>query len=199
MRIVGILLAAGQGRRFGGDKLLARLADGTPVGVQAARNLKTALAEVIAVVRPGDNELERALAATGIDVSVCPGAHEGMGVSLAHAVRARADADGWVVALGDMPLVSPATIGRIRIALEQGAGIVAPTYRGERGHPVGFAKAFGSQLAALGGDAGARDVVRAARGQLVLVECDDPGVVADIDTRDALERVSATTPPAPRG
>ena len=109
MRIVGVLLAAGQGTRFGGDKLLARLADGTPVGVMAARNLAAALHEAIAVVRPEDVRLAQLLGIAGIAVEPCPSAWQGMGSSLAHAVRARPDADGWIVALADMPKVRPET------------------------------------------------------------------------------------------
>ncbi|RPI41749.1 MAG: nucleotidyltransferase family protein [Betaproteobacteria bacterium] len=191
MRIVGILLAAGRGSRFGGDKLRARLEDGTAIGVQAARNLKAALPESIAVVRPEDGELSRMLAATGIEVTPCPDAAVGMGASLSHAVRARADADGWIVALADMPLIRPQTILRIAAALGSGARIAAPAFRGQRGHPVGFAAGLGKRLAALTGDAGARDIVRDEARQVVLVEVDDPGVLADIDTPAELERVTA--------
>jgi len=182
MRIVGILLAAGQGTRFGGDKLLAALGDGTAVGVAAARNLATVMTEVIAVVRPEDARLIHLLAATGVAVQRCPTAWKGMGSSLAHAVQASAEADGWIVALADMPLVRPETIRAVASALEDGAALVAPAYRGERGHPVGFARDYGARLAALAGDAGARDILRAERERIMLLECDDPGVVADVDT-----------------
>lgn len=51
--IVGILLAAGRGSRFGSDKLLHPLADGTPMAVAAAASLLQACGRVIAVLRPG--------------------------------------------------------------------------------------------------------------------------------------------------
>ncbi len=59
--IVGVLLAAGSATRFGGDKLLAPLVDGAPIGVAALRNLGPAVDVVLAVVRPGDNALAAAL------------------------------------------------------------------------------------------------------------------------------------------
>ena len=77
-RIVGILLAAGAGVRFGGGKLLARLPDGASIGTRAAGNLLAALADVTAVVRPGDDALARELAATGATVTVCDDADAGM-------------------------------------------------------------------------------------------------------------------------
>ena len=192
MRIVGILLAAGRGSRFGGDKLRAVLADGVPIGVESARTLHSVLAESIAVVRPEDVELARMLASSGIGVSPCPEAHLGMGASLAHAVRASANADGWVVALADMPMVQAATIARVVDALTHGALIAAPRYSGKRGHPVGFAASLGPQLAALTGDAGARDILRHEADRIVLVDVDDPGILADIDTPAELARASSS-------
>ncbi|MCC6535772.1 MAG: nucleotidyltransferase family protein [Burkholderiales bacterium] len=190
MRIVAILLAAGRGSRFGGDKLLAPLAGGTPLGVQAARSLKAVFGDTVAVVRPEDDALARLLRAAGVEVLACPDAHLGMGSSLAHGVRARSDADAWVVALADMPLVRSDTLVRIAAALRAGALIAAPCYRGERGHPVGFAASLGARLAALSGDVGAREVVQAERAGLVLVEVDDAGVLADIDTQAELASVA---------
>ena len=67
--------------------------------------------------------------------------------------------------------------------LKAGRHLVAPTYDGRRGHPVGLGKRFCAQLLALDGDAGARDIIAAHQGDLVLIECDDPGVLQDIDRR----------------
>jgi len=154
---------------------------GTPVGAAAATHLVAALSDVVAVVRPGDHLLQRALEATGARVVACPRADEGMGASLACAVAAAADADGWVVALGDMPWIAPATISAVADALRAGAEIAAPAHRGERGHPVAFARAYGPLLAALTGDEGARAILNARQWLLRLVDVDDAGTLRDID------------------
>ena len=73
-------------------------------------------------------------------------------------LRAAPDADGWLIALADMPFVRPETIRAVLAALAKGAAIAAPSYRGERGHPVGFARAFYEELSTLKGDAGAREL-----------------------------------------
>jgi molybdenum cofactor cytidylyltransferase len=182
LSIVGILLAGGSATRFGSDKLLHPLPDGTPIAVAAARNLIAAVPRVVAVVRPGAPALERGLRATGVEVTVCDRASEGMGVTLAHAVRASGAADGWIVALADMPFIRPETIRRVAGAIAGGAPIAAPDYRGSRGHPVGFDAKFGIALRALAGDTGAREIVKANAAAVVRVEVDDPGVVRDIDT-----------------
>ena len=182
MSAVGILLAGGAATRFGSDKLLHPLPGGTPIALASFRNLHAALPRVVAVVRPGADVLARLLQEGGAEVTVCERADDGMGTTLAHAVRAARGADGWVVALADMPFIRPDTIRRVAARLAAGASLVAPRYAGERGHPVGFAARFGPALAALTGDAGARSLVAAERGALELLDCDDPGVVRDIDT-----------------
>ncbi len=188
MNISAILLAAGAGSRFGGDKLLHPLADGVAIGAHAARNLSAAGLDVIAVVKPGDFPLADMLEQEGCYVTFCRDAGRGMGASLAHGVAGCSGADGWVIALADMPSIKSATIAAVARELAAGRELVAPAYRGERGHPVGFGRRFAAQLLALGGDSGARDIIAAHKGEMVLVECDDPGVLHDIDRREDLTK-----------
>jgi molybdenum cofactor cytidylyltransferase len=181
--IIGILLAAGTGSRFGGDKLLHPLPDGVAIAAHAARNMFAAGLNVTAVVRPGDFPLADMLEQEGCAVTVCPGAARGMGASLAHAIASERGADGWVVALADMPKIMPATIAAVAAALQQGARIVAPQFNNQRGHPVGFGAALCSELIALDGDQGARLLLDKHRDSLKLIECADAGVLYDIDRR----------------
>ena len=180
--ICGILLAAGAAKRFGSDKLMHPLAGGTPVAVTALANLRAAIPHVIAVVRPGVPMLENRLSEAGATVILCANADDGMGASLATAVGASVDVDGWVIALADMPYIRSETIGKIAASLAAGAAIVAPAYRGERGHPVGLSARFRVQLEALRGDEGARLLLKENAGLVTLIEVDDPGVCRDIDT-----------------
>ena len=181
MRIVGLLLAAGSAKRFGSDKLLHRLQHGVPIAVQAARHLKAEVSRVVAVVRPKSDDLAGLLRAEGCDVVVCPNADEGMGMSLAYAVRAAGPADAYLIALADMPFVRPTSIAALRDALAGGAQIAVPYFRTRRGHPVGISGEFQNELEALVGDEGARKVLAAHDADLVKVPVGDPGVIRDID------------------
>lgn len=181
MNIVGVLLAAGSASRFGSNKLLHALPHGVSMSVQAARNLKSALPRVIAVLRPGADETARVLAEAGCEIHFCRNAAEGMGASLACAVKAAPEADGWLVALADMPFVRPTSIGAVRDALVKGADLAAPYFRARRGHPVGIGKRFRGQLESASGDEGARKLLIEQEKWLVKVPVGDPGVVRDID------------------
>ena len=193
-KVRGILLAAGSSSRFGSNKLLQVLVDGvnagTPVAVAAARNLAAALPHPLAVVRPGPDiaELHAALAAAGCEVVVCAEAHEGMGASLACAVRASSDAAGWLVALADMPFIRPETIAEVASWVGNGAAVAAPSYRGRRGHPVCFSYYQREELLALRGDEGARKVFDRHGGLGNLVRVNDPGILRDIDVPGDLLR-----------
>jgi molybdenum cofactor cytidylyltransferase len=181
---VGILLAAGSGSRFDPtgmrNKLLQPLADGRPVALAAASLMLRALPRVIAVLRPGADELAEMLATAGCDITFCADASAGMGASLAHALGLAADADGWIIALADMPHLQSETVQRLMEALAAGAQIAAPFYQGRRGNPVGFGRAHLQALLALSGDTGARALLGAHA--LTGIDVNDPGVLHDIDT-----------------
>jgi molybdenum cofactor cytidylyltransferase len=181
--VVGVLLAAGRSERFGSAKLHALLPETREtVGVASCRALTAALRHVVAVVRPGDVALAETLAREGARVVVSQHADEGLGASLAAGIAAAAGQYGYLVALADMPWIAPSTIRRVAQAIVDGAGIAAPVHRGRRGHPVAFSLRHRDALLALRGDEGARSVVDAHRDELVAIDVDDPGVLADIDT-----------------
>jgi molybdenum cofactor cytidylyltransferase len=191
--IGALLLAAGSSERFGSDKLLAALPDLQPIAAATAATLVLAVARVVAVVRPGSDALREALERCGAETVVCPNASEGMGTSLAWGVATASDWDGWIVALADMPFVQTRTVRAVAQAIAAGAHIAAPRYRGQRGHPVGFGRHHREALLDLRGDRGARDILAAAGDQIRLVDCDDPGVIEDIDTPFDLPRRAAPT------
>ena len=182
MSVAAILLAAGSATRFGSDKLLHPLPHDVPIAVQAARHLGAVFeGNVFVVIRPEAKALSDLFRSEGCKVVVCENAAEGMGASLACAVRAAGPADGYVVALADMPFVRPSSIAAVRDALAAGAVLAAPYFHARRGHPVGISARFRAELETLGGDEGARRIVAMHGAELVKVPVGDPGVIRDID------------------
>lgn len=196
--IVGILLAAGRGSRFDPSGRRSKLLEpaptgrhgGKPLAEAAARNLRDALEEVVAIVRPADNAAQRrlhdALADAGCRLVVNERADEGIGTSLACGVVATAHAAGWVVALADMPAIEPGSIRAVAQALRDGHETAAPFFGDRRGHPVGFARALYAPLAALRGDEGARALLITHPPHRIDVA--DRGVLLDFDTAAGLAR-----------
>lgn len=188
---VGLLLAAGRGRRFDATGRVSKLLAAAPCGpragqavaVAAADTLREALPRVLAVVRPADGlqqrQLHAALQAAGCELVINEDADDGIGRSIAVGVAASADAPGWLIALADMPAIRATTVAAVRDAITAGAATAAPVHGGQRGHPVGFGAALRAELMALRGDAGARSVLAAHPPQRVAV--DDPGCLLDLD------------------
>ncbi|MCW3479548.1 nucleotidyltransferase family protein [Neisseriaceae bacterium JH1-16] len=188
-RPCGLLLAAGQARRFGGDKRLARL-DGEPLLLIAARRLQAVLPDTLVVLGEGDESLAEQLAAAGIASTRCPQAVLGMGHSLAHGVSQRPDAAGWLIALADMPRLAASTLSTLAEHL-QADTIVAPSFDGVRGHPVGFGQAYYAELIALSGDVGAKPLLQRHAGRVQLLPVVDGGVLLDVDTPADLQALAA--------
>ena len=165
-------------------KLLATLPDGQRVAESAARTLRAAVSHTLAVITTQSPDLERQLTNVGCEILLIPPTPSGMGVSLAAAARhllhhqSAHSQTGCVVALADMPWLRADTVPQL-LAHAAHNRIVVPTYHGQRGHPVVFGAQFFPELAALDGDTGARSLL--ARHGAVAIECDDPGILRDID------------------
>lgn len=156
-----LVLASGRGERFlasGGTthKLQARLGD------------KTVLQHTLDAVQ-----------ASGLPWHLEDTGHAGMGDSIAAAVRATPDASGWLIVLGDLPLIQTRTLRTLAQALAL-HDVVVPVFKGRRGHPVAFSARCREALLNLAGDQGAASVVTLFGG--VEISVDDIGVVSDIDT-----------------
>ncbi|MGD8926896.1 MAG: nucleotidyltransferase family protein [Thioalkalispiraceae bacterium] len=178
---VGILLAAGQGRRFGSNKLVYNLLDDTPMLLVTAQKLACVLPDSIAVINQDLIPYTRQLEQTGLRVVVNTQADRGMGSSIACGVLASPDASGWLITLADMPYVRTETIHQLAARLKDGADIVAPVYLDQRGHPVGFHRCHKEELAKLGDDIGARHIIRKHKKKVELVTTHDAGVIMDVD------------------
>ena len=169
-----LVLASGRGERFAAS-------GGRVHKLQALLGDKTVLEHTLAAVQ-----------ASGLPWHLEDVGHPGMGDSIAAAVRATANADGWLVLPGDLPLIQAATLRQVARALQQHP-VVVPVFQTQegrlRGHPVGFARGCREALLALKGNQGAAPVLRTFGATELIVN--DVGTVTDIDTLQDLERASA--------
>lgn len=190
--ITGILLAAGIGRRFGSQKLLAKLPSGVPVAVASWRNLKTAHDNSFAVIRHSDNPLKSLFQNENIPFVVCDDAHLGMSRSLLAGIQSSLQSSGWIIALGDMPFIDPKTIQRMVLDMSVVAQkkIFRPTYHERAGNPVGLNSELLNELVTLEGDEGAREIIKRDSSRIHHIPVDDDGILKDIDTQQDLITVN---------
>jgi CTP:molybdopterin cytidylyltransferase MocA len=189
---VGLLLAAGAGRRFGGPKALATV-DGAPLVVRAVGELSGAgLDPVLVVVGAAAERVATALP-VGARAVLARDWAEGIGASLRAGLAAAeaAGAEAVLVMLVDLPDVTAAAHRRVlgRAADHPEAAAVQAGYRGRPGHPVLLRRsAFASVAATARGDRGARDFLTANPARVVTVDCSDVAAGTDLDTPEDFDR-----------
>jgi nicotine blue oxidoreductase len=201
--VTGVLLAAGEGSRFGQPKALVML-NGLTLAQRAVSVLRSGGADPVLVVT----------GAAPVDI---PGVHTvhnehyrtGMGSSLRVALEflsapPAGDRDATVapyagavvVALADQPLIGPEAVARLIAAYRAGASVAVAAYQGRPRNPVLLAREHWPDVIALAtGDQGARAFLRSRPDLVTLVECGDTGRPDDIDTVADLERIAGQALP----
>jgi CTP:molybdopterin cytidylyltransferase MocA len=183
--VAGLILAAGEGTRFGPEpKLLADL-EGRPVLEHAirAQTSVTKLERVVVVLGAHAEQVLARVELGRAEPLVCPDWANGQSATLGCGMEflvGQAGAGRVVVTLGDEPLIGSATIARFA---EEPAGTRA-AWHGRPGHPVVLGAEQLGAILALSGDEGARGLLAGA----ALLECAEMGGAGlDIDTREDLE------------
>jgi CTP:molybdopterin cytidylyltransferase MocA len=202
--VAGVLLAAGEGSRFGQPKALVEL-NGQTLAERGVGLLRAGGADPILVVTGAvPLELDRTLTVDN------PLWRTGMGSSLRAALQALSgaargpdigpdigpemgtDIGAVVVALADQPLVGAEAVARLIAAYRGGASVAVAAYDGQPRNPVLLAREHWPEvIATAAGDQGARTFLRTRPELVTLVECGDTGRPDDIDTPADLARITA--------
>lgn len=192
MKVAGLLLAAGAGRRMGGPKALVEL-HGEPLVQRGIRLLSDAGCAPVLVVVGASAAAVRPLC-EGARVVEALGWENGMGASLSAGLRAAAETDAraCVVALVDQPQVVPAAVQRLRAAHQGGAIAAVASYAGRARNPVLLDRSVWAAVAERAqGDEGARGWLREHPQHVVEVDCTDVGAPDDLDTPQDLAALAA--------
>ncbi|MBY3418345.1 NTP transferase domain-containing protein [Rhizobium laguerreae] len=190
--VAAVLLAAGTSSRMGDGikhKLLARF-DGIPLVRRTASSvLNSRVTTVVAVTGHRNVEIENAL--EGLCVRLCHNSSylSGIASSLACGISeaAKDNADGVLVALADMPNVSPSDINALIDAFidAEGLSVVRAATHGKRGNPVIIPRSLFADVLALQGDVGAKHVIQNSGLNIVDVQIGKAAHI-DVDTPEAL-------------
>ncbi len=188
------MLAAGEGARFGGGKLLAPwnggvLLDGALASAFAApvRRVSVVWGADASVAEAAESFALKSGDQARLTLVYSPYHAQGLSRSLAAGIASlAADCLGAFVFLGDMPRAPVALSSRMAMTLAAGAVAVAPIFEGRRGHPVLFDQSLFAALQNLTGDRGAGDLLNSLGDRLALIESPDDGVLYDVDRPEDL-------------
>jgi molybdenum cofactor cytidylyltransferase len=190
-RIAAVVLAAGMSSRMGGRNKLLREIGGVPMIRRSVEAVLASAARPVTVVTGRDaGDIRAALSELDVVFAHNPDFADGMAGSLKAGLAALPpDADGAVVALGDMPFVTAHHIDRLIAAYDEDEGrtICIPTHDGKWGNPVLWSRRYFPEMMAISGDKGARELLHAYAEKLCEVPMDDTGILRDFDTPDAFD------------
>jgi molybdenum cofactor cytidylyltransferase len=181
--IWAVILAAGESRRMGTQKLLLPFGETTVVGAVAGTALASRADRILAVLGADKDAVRQELEPLGIDLTVNEDYAKGMLSSVQAGFRALpADAEAAVVMLGDQPfLPAPVVDAVIEAFRRSGRGIVVPAFRGRRGHPVLVDLKYRDEVLALDPADGLRRLMRDHAEDIFEAEVGDANILRDMD------------------
>ena len=184
VKVSAILLGAGESKRMGVDKLSLPYGKKTVLEHCLEIFLRSKVREVIVVLGGRTKGMRSPLRRRKGKVVMNPHYKMGMSTSIQRGIQAiDPRCHGILIALGDQPFLKTRTIDTLIQAFAKGdKGIVVPSFRGRKGHPVIFHKRYQGDLLKLKGDAGGRSIIERYPEDVWVVHVKSEGVVKDIDT-----------------
>ena len=186
IRLGCVVMAAGNARRFGENKLSAVIGERSLME-RTLDAVPCKLFEKVVVVTQYD-WVETLAATRGFLPIRNEEPEKGLSRTIQLGLNELLDLDGVLFLVSDQPWLKEETVeAEIRLFLANSDKIIALSHDGQRGNPCIFPKRFFSQLLALEGDRGGSAVIRQHEDDLLLLEADKIEL-RDIDTKEELER-----------
>ena len=184
IKISAILLAAGESKRMGTNKLSLPWGRKTVLEHCLRVLLSSKVGEVLVVLNKQSRNLGQRLEGPQVKLVHNPQFRKGMSTSIRKGIQTIGRKSRAVlIALGDHPLLNVNTVNAlIRAYVEKKGTIIVPVFRGKRGHPVLFDRRYEKELLRLKKDVGARALLERHKKEVYEFHSRSEGVVADIDT-----------------
>ena len=187
-----VLLAAGEGSRFGGLKQLERV-NGKPLLSRSMKRIDEInwKNDPILVLGYHAEKIRGEIDLDGFNLVHNERWEEGMSTSVKTAINsADPGTRGYFLFLADMPAVPVSAIEKVLERANEGGSLIAPEYGGQRGFPVYLNRKWEEELQEeISGDRGARRIISDNRKELDLVPANHKGVLMDVDDRTDLEEI----------
>ena len=189
MRINLILLAAGNSKRFNGNKLLAIYKD-KPIYMHIVEKvLGLEFNKIICVTQY--KEIKEALLNTNINVVMNDNSSLGISSSIKLGINFDKNADGYMFMVCDQPFISVQTLKSVIDNFINGdKGIVCVGCGDNKGNPVIFSKRYINELLSLEGDSGGKRILKGHLNDLNIVNVDNEIELIDIDTQEVFGKLT---------
>ena len=193
MKIAGIILAAGGSVRMGDQNKLLETIHGTPMIKKVVQSALNSNLETVYIIIGHEAKLIRQCISDELVHWVeNPAWSSGMASSIRYGIKAlKNNYDGAMILLGDMPFIESIIINQL-LAQYQKKKIVVPVKDGRQGNPVLFSSAFFADLKLLGGDKGAKPIIKKNPDSVIIANVLRDTIFHDLDTPDQIkERIGA--------
>lgn len=189
MRINLILLAAGNSKRFNGNKLLAIYKE-KPIYMHIVEKvLDLKVNKIICVTQY--EEIKEALLNTNINVVMNDNSSLGISSSIKLGINFDKNADGYMFMVCDQPFISVQTLKSVIDNFINGdKGIVCVGCGDNKGNPVIFSKRYINELLSLEGDSGGKRILKGHLNDLNIVNVDNEIELIDIDTQEVFGKLT---------
>ena len=190
MKIAGLILAAGGSSRMGDQNKLMMPFQGKPMLNHVVNaSLNSNLTQTFVVVGHQSSEIKNLVQSDDIQCVENEQWETGMASSIVAGISQLKQFDGFLILLGDMPLVTPELINEI-IFHGSADKIVIPIKDGLHGNPVFFGSKFRDELLTLYGDSGAKKVIQNNLSSMIKIKIQSNTIFKDYDTKESLESVA---------
>ena len=189
MRINLILLAAGNSKRFNGNKLLAIYKEKPIYMYIVEKVLDLKVDKIICVTQY--EEIKEGLLNTDINVVINDNSSLGISSSIKLGINFDKSADGYMFMVCDQPFISIETLNSVIDNFINGdKGIVCVGYGDNKGNPVIFSKRYIDELLLLEGDSGGKKILKGYLNDLKVVNVDNEIELVDIDTQEEFSKLT---------
>ena len=190
MKIAGLILAAGCSSRMGDENKLMMPFQGKPMLNHVVNaSLNSNMTQTFVVVGHQSSKIKNLIQSDDIQCVENEQWELGMASSIVAGISQLKQFDGFLILLGDMPLVTPELINEI-IFHGSADKIVIPIKDGLHGNPVFFGSKFRDELLTLYGDSGAKKVIQDNLSSMIKIEIQSNIIFKDYDTKESLESVA---------
>lgn len=186
--INAIIMASGNGRRMGKDKLMLPYRYKTLVQHTIEKVMACDFYSSVIVAK--DENIKDLAEAYGLRVIKNSNASFGQSESIRLGIENSPKAEGYMFFTADQPLLDIETISLLKNTFEENnESIIVPIFKGEKGSPVIFSHLFLHELKSLQGDVGGRVVINNNINKVKFVEVRDKKILFDVDTQEDYERL----------